>query len=60
MKIDLARELYTALEELDAPPELLSIIGSLGDTLDDADVVRLLTNYNRNGTMFSKVLCRQD
>lgn len=56
-KIALARELYTALEDLDASPDLLSIVGSLGDTLSDADVVRLLASYNRNGTMFARVIC---
>jgi hypothetical protein len=42
----IAREIYTALERLAADPELLAIVGSWGDTLADADVLRMLEEYN--------------
>jgi hypothetical protein len=42
-------ELYRALERLDAPPELLSIIGSWNDTLSDEEVLRLLKEWNETG-----------
>jgi hypothetical protein len=42
----IAHQLYIAMERLGAEPELLSIIGSYGDTLEDADVLRLLQEYN--------------
>jgi len=37
---------FTALERLDADEELLSIIGSWRDTLDDREVLSLLRDYN--------------
>jgi hypothetical protein len=46
IKAQIADEIYRALEDLGAGPELLSIIGSWGDTLDDAEVLRLLRDYN--------------
>lgn len=42
-------ELYKAFERLDAPPDLLAIVGSYGDTLSDDEVLRLLREYNRTG-----------
>jgi hypothetical protein len=45
----IASEIYTALERLDAAPELLAIVGSWRDTLDDAEVLRLLREYNTTG-----------
>jgi hypothetical protein len=42
----IAAEIYIALERLDAGPELLAIVGGWRDTLPDADVLRLLREYN--------------
>ena len=42
----IADEIHTALERLDADEELLAIVGSWGDTLDDADVLTMLRDYN--------------
>jgi len=44
--IEIVREIYKALEELKAPPLLLGIIGSWGDTLGDADVLAALKSWN--------------
>jgi hypothetical protein len=38
-----------ALERLGAEPELLSIVGSWRDTLDDTEVLALLRRYNDTG-----------
>ena len=46
LKAQIARELYTAMERLGADPNLLSIIGSYGDTLTDEEVLALLREYN--------------
>lgn len=40
------RELYKAVESLNAPMELLSAIGSWGDTLDEDDILGCLQDYN--------------
>lgn len=45
----IAKELYRALERLDADPELLCIVGSWGDTLDDGEVLELLKAWNESG-----------
>jgi hypothetical protein len=39
---------------LDAPPELLSIIGSYGDTLDDKEVLQLLKDWNETGKVLNE------
>jgi len=45
----ISEELLKALGKLGASQELLSIVGSFGDTLDDADMLTHLTEYNANG-----------
>ncbi len=44
-----ASELYRAFQKLGASADLLSIIGSYSDTLDDAEVLDLLQDYNIGG-----------
>lgn len=43
------QQIYIALDNLQAPPALLAIIGSWGDTLDDDDILAELEGYNANG-----------
>jgi hypothetical protein len=50
----IASELYKAFERLDASPELLSIIGSYGDTLDDKEILELLRVYNETGKVLNE------
>ena len=45
----IAGELYKAIDALGGSPDLLSIIGSYGDTLDDQDVLDALVSYNATG-----------
>ena len=45
----IARELYIAMERSSADPELLSIVSSYGDTLDDEEILALLQVYNATG-----------
>ena len=42
----LAKALVAAIDTLDPPDDLAAIIGSFGDTLDDAEVLALLEAYN--------------
>jgi hypothetical protein len=56
----IVNELYFALSRLGARDELLAIVGSWGDTMDDARTLDYLRAFNRNGTMFSEVICRAD
>jgi hypothetical protein len=44
-------ELYAALERLGADEELLAIVGSMNDTMNDQEILRLLEEYNRTGTV---------
>jgi hypothetical protein len=46
MKTKIASELYQAIKHLNGGGELLSIVGSYGDTLDDDDVLRQLQTWN--------------
>lgn len=49
MTAELRAEIYKALQRLDAPPELLAIVGSLGDTLSDDEAAVLLRDWNQTG-----------
>lgn len=42
----IAHELYTILENLGADTQVLAVIRSYGDTLDDAEILQLLKNFN--------------
>jgi hypothetical protein len=44
-----ASELYRAFEKLGADIDLLSVIGSYADTLDDETIIEILTTYNDSG-----------
>jgi|SRR5215470_1370724 len=46
LKAQIAKELYVAMEGLGAAPNLLSIIGSYGDTLSDEEILALLREHN--------------
>jgi hypothetical protein len=46
MKAQIARELCQAIRHLGGGGQLLSIVGSYGDTLDDDDVLRQLRVWN--------------
>lgn len=48
-RLTLMAEIYRAFKNLDAPAELLAIIGSIGDTLDDKECLGLLKDYNETG-----------
>ena len=54
IKAQLAREFCIVLERLRADAELLSIAGSWRDTLNDAEVLRLLRDYNGRPTHHSR------
>lgn len=47
----IVRQLYVAVESLGGSPDILSILGSWGDTdaLDDADVLDAVLAYNASG-----------
>lgn len=49
MKQKIAAEIYKAAERLGAGPELLSILGSYGDTLEDDDILQMLKDFNETG-----------
>lgn len=59
-KTELVAEIVEAMRRLGADIELLSIIGSIGDTLDNAEALELLRAYNGKGTMFRRVVALRD
>jgi hypothetical protein len=48
----IVRELYKAVSTLTDDPGLLSCIGSWGDTMDDAETLRMLQRWNEMGEPF--------
>ena len=54
-------EIFRALKGLGADRELLSIIGSWGDTLEDKEVLRLLKEWNMDRAKRAAIesLCKQ-
>jgi hypothetical protein len=57
LKADIAKEIYRALDDLCADPQLLSIVGSYGERLTDEEVLSYLKTFNQTGSMFSGVIC---
>ena len=45
----IAHQIYIALERLGADLELLSVIGSWGDTLNEEQVLQYLIEWNDSG-----------
>lgn len=56
MKMTLAKQLNIALQNLNAPVELLCIVGSYGDTQTDSDVLEALEQYNERGTCMEVIV----
>jgi hypothetical protein len=54
IKAQIALQIYIALERLDADPDLLAIVGSWRDTLDDAQILALLQEYNATGRVLHR------
>lgn len=46
IEAEIRSEIYRALEYLGADRKLLATVGSWGDTLDDAEVLKLLKPWN--------------
>lgn len=46
LESEIRSEIYRALEYLGADRQLLATVGSWGDTLEDAEVLRLLKEWN--------------
>lgn len=56
MKMALAKQLNIALQNLNAPVELLFIVGSYGDTQIDSDVLEALEQYNERETCMEVII----
>jgi hypothetical protein len=53
-------DMYHACGKLGAGVELLSILGSYGDTLSDADVLAFLKAYNAGKPVIVDLICGVD
>lgn len=56
MKMALAKQLIIALQNLNAPLELLCVVGSYGDTQTDSDILEMLEQYNERGTCMDFII----
>lgn len=45
------QDFYDVLEAHDAPHKLLAVVGSWGDTLEDAEVLAMLKTWNETGDL---------
>lgn len=60
LKADIAKELFRALDDLCADPQLLKIVDAYGDTLTDEEVLAYLKEFNGTGSMFARMICSGD
>ncbi|RWO03883.1 MAG: hypothetical protein EOS07_31855 [Mesorhizobium sp.] len=60
LKRDIAHEIYLAMERRGAAAGLQGIIGIWSDGEGDDIVMKDLRVWNRDGTIFTKVICRSD
>lgn len=49
-------EVYKAFYKLGADMELMCIIGSLGETMDDDEILEMFEQHNENGTCMAEVI----
>ena len=58
LQTNIAAEIYTAVERLGGNFELLAIIGSWGDTMDDEATLTMLRDFNTHGTAIKEIICQ--
>lgn len=56
MKMKIAKQLTITLQNMGAPSDLLFLVGSYGDTQEDADILEMLEQYNERGTYVHEVI----
>jgi hypothetical protein len=54
VRAQIASEFYTTLEQLSADPELLAVVGSWRDTLNDDEILEHLRSFNRTGKVLHR------
>jgi hypothetical protein len=54
VRTQIANEFYTTLKQLSADPELLAVVGSWRDTLNDDEILEHLRSFNRTGKVLHK------
>lgn len=47
LKSEIVSEIYKVIQNLGGKSDILSIIGSIGDTLDDNEILEYLKTWNR-------------
>lgn len=57
---EICSEIYRALEKHGANADILSIVGSWMDTMDDEEILSMLIDYNRGEPLFSEVIASTD
>lgn len=58
--LDILHQLYKALEEEGVNLEILSLVGSWKDTLDDQHILELFKHYNETGTTWKEIYCQTE
>lgn len=49
-------QMYKAFENLGADMDILSLVGSFGDTLPDDEILEMFEQYNKTGSYMSEII----
>jgi len=55
-QLKIISQMYKAFENLGAGCEILSLVGSFGDTQTDGDILEMFQQYNETGSCFSEII----
>jgi hypothetical protein len=60
LRQEIGAEISKLLQAHGFPIELIAVLNSYGDTLDDAEVLDLLRDFNRAGVVLERVIATRD
>lgn len=60
LRQEIGAEISKILQANGFPIELIAVVNSYGDTLDDAEVLDLLRDFNKTGAVLERVIAARD
>jgi len=55
-QLKIISQIYKAFENLGASVDILCLVGSFGDTLEDDEVLEMFEQYNETGSCMSEII----
>lgn len=55
-QLKIISQIYKAFENLGAGCEILSLVGSFGDTLPDDEILEMFEQYNKTGSYMAEII----